>query len=425
DKLGQTIELEAEAAETGDDVDPASSAHPYAMTIYKADNGEFWAEGTAPDAETRDGLVAALKTNFAIDDFKAEIELVDGVSGEDWQDFVEDRAFALKAVKSGSLSIEDDDVHLIGVVETPEDIDTVQAKLAAIDDAMTIDLNPIDPRPAAELELVVSSKSGVTLEGTMPGELTETEVATALGIVNYQGGLEGGGRGDAEEWRRRLAEIGAFLPQFERVGITFAENQSRVSGKVYSEGNIEQLTETLSNVLNGSREPTIDISVTELNYENDARRTNPLNGREEIYDRGYWLPIATFSVGLEECQKQSSEILTANKITFLRGEATLDEPAQKTIGDLAAVAKKCLGDGLILEIGGHTDSRGATDMNKTLSQERAEAVMHSLLVRGVDKTSLIAIGYGEARPIADNGTDEGRAKNRRITFEWSDVGTEG
>ena len=421
----QTVELEAEVAEAGDDLDPVPFARPYAMTIYKADNGDLWAEGVAPDIETRDGLIAALKENFAVDDFEADIELADGVPGEDWQAFVADRAFALTAVKSGSLSIEDYDVHLVGVVDTPEDIDTIETKLAAIDDAMMVDLNPIDPRPAAKLELVVSSKNGVTLWGTLPGDMTENDIAGALGLRDYQGGLEGGGRGNAEDWQRRLAEIGAYLPQFESVGITFADDQSRISGKVFTGGNVDQLTQKLSKLLDGKREPAIDISVTQLSYENDARRKNPLNGRDEVYDRGYWLPIATFSAGLEECQKQSSEILAENKITFLRGKATLDARAQETIDDLAAVAKKCLGDGLVLEIGGHTDSRGATDMNKELSQERAEAVLRSLLVRGVDKASLIAIGYGEARPIADNGTNEGRAKNRRITFEWSDVGSEG
>ncbi|MGI9449782.1 MAG: BON domain-containing protein [Geminicoccaceae bacterium] len=279
DEAGQTVELEAEVAEVGDDLDPVPPARPYAMTIYNADNGDHWAEGVAPDIETRDGLIAALKENFAVDDFEAEIELADGVPGEDWQEFVADRAFALTAVKSGSLSIEDYDVHLIGVVDTPEDIDTVQTKLAAIDDAMTVDLNPIDPRPAATLELVVSSKNGVTLWGTLPGDMTENDVADALGLQAYQGGLEGGGRGNAEDWQQRLAELGAYLPQFESVGITFADDHSRISGKVFTGGNIDQLTEKLSNLLDGNREPAIDISVTQLSYENDARRKNPLNGR--------------------------------------------------------------------------------------------------------------------------------------------------
>jgi len=64
-------------------------------------------------------------------------------------------------------------------------------------------------------------------------------------------------------------------------------------------------------------------------------------------------------------------------------------------------------------------------MNKELSQERAEAVLGSLLARGIDEMSMVAIGYGAAQPIADNGSSDGRAKNRRITFEWNEVGNDG
>jgi len=333
--------VDTDAAEALDDVDQTPSTSSYAMTIYKADNGEFWAEGIVPDVETRDRLLSALKTNFVIDDIKAEIEFANGVPSEDWQEFVVDRAWALKVVKSGSLSFEDRNIHLIGVVDTPEDIDTAKTKLTAIDNTMTVELNPIDPRPASKIELVVSSKNGVTLWGNFPSDLTEKDVVSALKLQDYQGGLVGGGRGNAEEWRRSLAGIGGYLPQFENVGITLTDDQPRISGKLYPNGDVDQVTEGLTKLFNNEQEPTIDISITELTYENDTKRTNPLTGKEEVYDRGYWLPIATFSAGLEECQDQSSKILNKDKILFLRGKSTLDSRAQKVIDDLAAVVTNC------------------------------------------------------------------------------------
>ena len=427
----QPSSLEAEAAEisheasnkVGDQAPPGAA--PLAVTIYKADNSDVSAEGIAPNAEARDKLISALKEILAVEKVEAEFEIADGIPDEDWQRFVIDRTRALKAVKAGSLNIYDYEAHLIGVVDTPEDIDRVQSELAAIDKTMTADLNPVDPRPAAKIDLVLSSTKGVTIWGTLPDGLTEKDAATALGLLDYQGGMVGGGRGDAERWRQTLAGIGGYLPQFENVGMTIADDLSRVNGKIYQKGNVDQVKEGLSDLLKGSKEPAIDIAVTELVYENDTRRKNPLTGRDEVYDRGYWLPIATFSAGLEECQRQSSEVLAKDKITFLRGEATLDTRAEKIIDDLAAIVNKCLEGGLILKIGGHTDSRGATEMNKALSQERADAVMRALLERGVDAASLIAIGYGETQPMANNSTNEGRASNRRITFEWNDVGTEG
>ncbi|MBN1129924.1 MAG: OmpA family protein [Chitinispirillaceae bacterium] len=70
------------------------------------------------------------------------------------------------------------------------------------------------------------------------------------------------------------------------------------------------------------------------------------------------------------------------------------------------------------EIQGHTDSRGEDDYNLLLSAARAATVRAYLLNKGIPDANLIAIGYGEGRPIADNKTAKGRAKNRRVEFRF-------
>jgi outer membrane protein OmpA-like peptidoglycan-associated protein len=70
-----------------------------------------------------------------------------------------------------------------------------------------------------------------------------------------------------------------------------------------------------------------------------------------------------------------------------------------------------------IEIGGHTDNTGDKARNKALSQSRAKAVKDYLVSKGVDATRLSAIGYGDSKPVADNKTEEGRAKNRRTVFK--------
>jgi outer membrane protein OmpA-like peptidoglycan-associated protein len=70
------------------------------------------------------------------------------------------------------------------------------------------------------------------------------------------------------------------------------------------------------------------------------------------------------------------------------------------------------------EIQGHTDSRGEDDYNLLLSAARAATVRAYLLNKGIPDGNLIAIGYGESRPIADNNTAQGRAKNRRVEFKF-------
>lgn len=68
------------------------------------------------------------------------------------------------------------------------------------------------------------------------------------------------------------------------------------------------------------------------------------------------------------------------------------------------------------EIAGHTDNSGDAAMNLRLSEDRAHAVRDYLIAQGVNADKLVAVGYGQERPRADNGTDEGRAQNRRIEF---------
>ena len=69
-----------------------------------------------------------------------------------------------------------------------------------------------------------------------------------------------------------------------------------------------------------------------------------------------------------------------------------------------------------IEVGGHTDNTGPRDFNMRLSRARARSVRQYLLGRGIPPGRLSAQGYGPDRPIGDNETDEGRAKNRRVEF---------
>ena len=71
---------------------------------------------------------------------------------------------------------------------------------------------------------------------------------------------------------------------------------------------------------------------------------------------------------------------------------------------------------LRFSVKGHTDATGSASANQTLSEARAEAVVARLVEMGIDRSRLSAKGLGQNSPIADNSTDEGRAKKRRVEF---------
>jgi OmpA-OmpF porin, OOP family len=72
---------------------------------------------------------------------------------------------------------------------------------------------------------------------------------------------------------------------------------------------------------------------------------------------------------------------------------------------------------------GHTDANGKPAHNLALSKRRAEAVKAYLVAHGIATARLSTMGYGQSRPIADNGTADGRAQNRRVVFQRTDVQT--
>lgn len=75
-----------------------------------------------------------------------------------------------------------------------------------------------------------------------------------------------------------------------------------------------------------------------------------------------------------------------------------------------------------LRIEGHTDNVGAADANLILSGQRALTVKNAAVAKGVKKERLIAVGFGQSKPIGDNMTEEGRSKNRRTEFRIAEIG---
>ncbi|HPC72987.1 MAG TPA: OmpA family protein [Syntrophales bacterium] len=103
---------------------------------------------------------------------------------------------------------------------------------------------------------------------------------------------------------------------------------------------------------------------------------------------------------------------TFDRLDFETGSANLKPTSAEQLKNIAAIMKAY--PKAALKIGGYTDNVGKPEDNLKLSQKRAENTMQELVKAGADAKRLQAEGYGEKFPVADNSTEEGRAKNRRI-----------
>lgn len=99
-------------------------------------------------------------------------------------------------------------------------------------------------------------------------------------------------------------------------------------------------------------------------------------------------------------------------VTFASNSSDLKPEFFSVLDSVALVLKEF--DKTLIEIAGHTDSTGSDQYNQALSERRAATVGRYLVGRGVLEMRVMELGLGETRPVADNGTPEGRALNRRV-----------
>jgi OOP family OmpA-OmpF porin len=110
-------------------------------------------------------------------------------------------------------------------------------------------------------------------------------------------------------------------------------------------------------------------------------------------------------------------MISTTEILFETGKADLKPASKKVLDEIGKLLVQV--PNLKVEIGGHTDSQGSDAFNMKLSEERAKAVRDYLIKNfsDINAGNLASRGYGESKPVADNGTAEGMAKNRRVEFK--------
>lgn len=138
------------------------------------------------------------------------------------------------------------------------------------------------------------------------------------------------------------------------------------------------------------------------------------NVKAELMNKAAFLQESLVKA-LDTAATAENRTLVLDNIYFETGSAKLSDDSQYALD----VLTKAFQDypNLKVEVSGHSDNTGVAASNLTLSQDRANSVKNYLVTKSVNASNLTAVGFGQNKPIADNATEEGRSKNRRIEFK--------
>ncbi|MBM9593351.1 OmpA family protein [Roseitranquillus sediminis] len=327
-----------------------------------------------------------------------------GVPTPEWGAAVAAGIDALAAIGGGNLTFADADVTLIAREGTdPALFDAEAGALeSALPEVFALHASlPADPADEEEADLegpvrfvAERGPEGVRMQGPLPDERAR-EVVEGFAQAHFGStGTELAARLDAdaapEGWVLRVLAGLDALGHLASGSLTVTPDRLEVSGDTGNEDAEGAITRLLAEQLGEGADFSIDVAY-----------------REEL-DPATGVPTP------QECVTRIEAAMAERKITFDPGSSQVDAESRPTIDRIAEILREC--GPIPLQIAGFTDSQGREEMNRELSQARADAVLDELMSRRVLTSGLTAVGYGEEQPIADNATAEGREANRRIEF---------
>ena len=377
---------------------PRPLIQPFSLRFTMDESGASLDKCSASDEYSKVVILSAM-IKLGVDK-ESNCEIGIGVPAESWVDAVIIAATYVKEFEIASLTFENHNVSLVVSGNTGND------KFENIIDKL---------KKALPNEFQV----GATLQPVLTKEIDNTNTFIVIksldGVVELKGFLND-----------HTAEIAVRSYASSIFGSININDSLRLSNKLPQNWPIQVLTglevvglldhgsliiEPNTILLEGkSANPEIKSIVSEIlskKLGNDILYTLKLEYDEQLVPK----PIG---LDAKKCVLDINNVIETLGIEFAPGEIVLQKSSNDTLKNMADIMQTCYI--VPMEIGGHTDSQGRKSLNLSISQARAEAVMDSLLSYDILTGNLIAKGYGESTPIADNKTSEGRNKNRRIEF---------
>ncbi len=320
---------------------------------------------------------------------------------------LENRATALlqaNAILDVEVDASGQDLQLVGSVAKEEDLVAAPQLVASLEGVRSVQSEirlvlPLETGDSVvETDPLVMQWSGgaVTITGDVSDEPTREAIVAALdeafGSVDATGLTVEEGIPSERDWLSRVLRIielgGSMVPEGE---LFVGPEQRVISMTAVFDTRQEQ---------HDVREAVEEI-VNETAFVFDSRLTvadTPVVPPEQVV----------------ELQENIDDLIAGKVVEFELNSDVLTSKGIALLNEILVALEKF--PNVPIEISGHADSQGDDATNLELSERRAEAVLAYLVGHGQDTNRFAVVGYGETRPIADNSTAEGRARNRRIEF---------
>lgn len=297
------------------------------------------------------------------------------------------------------------DIELTGSVDEADDLVTVPELVASVSGVKTVAselryvASPEGGEPTIDTDPLVIQWSGgqVTVTGDVSDEATRDTLIEALedsfGSVNADGLTIEEGIASEREWLSKAISLIELSGSSVETGELFIGPDQRV---------ISMTAEFESRQEQRDMREAVEEIVSDSIFAFDSRLTvadTPEVEPEEVV----------------ELQENLDDLIEGKVVEFELGSDVLTSVGIELLDEILAALESF--PEVPVEISGHADSQGDDASNLALSERRAKVVLDYLVAHGQDENRFAIVGYGETRPIADNSTAEGRARNRRIEFK--------
>ena len=369
---------------------PDLAASGYVMGIV-SDGATVKVIGKVPSEAARSALVEAVKARFPDRKVTDETQVAPGAP-EGWQQCVVAGLAALPRLKTGKSILTDMKLAVTG----------------ATDDYAASQSVPSDVKAAAGQ--TCDATTSIAFTGQLKTDLTWKVTRDTNGLVNLEG------EAPDEPSKQQLSDLAQDLWAGSSVSDTMkiagAAAEPWMSITRLSIAQLAKLKR--GEVALSGKEITIRGAAASDAVADEVRRAMKGGVPSAYTVKDAITVMSADEKAADNCQTLMRQTTAHGLINFERAKADLTADSTATLKALAEVANKC--PAYKIEIAGHTDSEGTDERNQKLSDRRAQAVLDFLSRIGVDPKRMTTIGYGATRPVADNATAEGRAKNRRIEF---------